>query len=209
MSDGLNNEKDHRHARYLFSGDIIDNEELTTACRRLGISEPFESFLKKLNKEMLSSTPQHQPNQQQQQQQPQQQQHKHQQQHQNKQQQQYQSAGAGAGDRKKDCSHTKKYSHSHTKSVNPFEITNNNSNNNNNYTKSGDCTYGQESWGRDSGARDLSPEPHRIPASNSGTDCQMAENESGTTSMIHLATKVKLIIIQIIFILRFYIIVNY
>ena len=55
-------------------------------------------------------------------------------------------------------------------------------------------TYGQESWGRDSGARDLSPEPqshhHRVPAS---TDSQLTDTETGggTSSMIHLANKVR------------------
>lgn len=48
-------------------------------------------------------------------------------------------------------------------------------------------TYGQESWGRDSGARDLSPEPHpRDMCDNQHTD-----SESGTNSMIHLANKVR------------------
>lgn len=51
-------------------------------------------------------------------------------------------------------------------------------------------TYGQESWGRDSGARDLSPEPnHRDMC---GVENQHADNESGTNSMIHLANKVRI-----------------
>ena len=56
----------------------------------------------------------------------------------------------------------------------------------------GKSSYGQESWGRDSGARDLSPELHRNLTS-SGTDSQFTENEigTGTSSMLDLASKVK------------------
>lgn len=59
-----------------------------------------------------------------------------------------------------------------------------------NKTSGGKNSYGQESWGRDSGARDLSPEPHRVTDSL-GTDSQLTENETGgTSSMLHLASKV-------------------
>lgn len=49
----------------------------------------------------------------------------------------------------------------------------------------GKTSYGQESWGRDSGARDLSPEPARMHEA-------LMENESsgGTSVMLQLASKV-------------------
>lgn len=51
-------------------------------------------------------------------------------------------------------------------------------------------SYGQESWGRDSGARDLSPEPHRMHE-NLNADDQLMDNEpGGTSAMLQLASKV-------------------
>lgn len=52
-------------------------------------------------------------------------------------------------------------------------------------------SYGQESWGRDSGARDLSPEPNRI-LDDLMAEAHFLDNESpgGTSAMIHLASKV-------------------
>lgn len=48
---------------------------------------------------------------------------------------------------------------------------------NNSPTLAGHSNNGQESWGRDSGARDLSPDLHR--PHSSGTGSQMTENEAG------------------------------
>lgn len=52
-------------------------------------------------------------------------------------------------------------------------------------------SYGQESWGRDSGARDLSPEPNRM-LDDLMAEAQFMDSESpgGTSAMIHLASKV-------------------
>lgn len=57
-------------------------------------------------------------------------------------------------------------------------------------------SYGQESWGRDSGARDLSPEPQRMHESlNADADHLMdCETGDGTTSaMLNLASKVSFV----------------
>lgn len=57
-------------------------------------------------------------------------------------------------------------------------------------------SYGQESWGRDSGARDLSPEPQRMQenlnadAAGQFLDC---ESGGGTSAMLNLASKVSTI----------------
>lgn len=75
--------------------------------------------------------------------------------------------------------------------------------------KFGKSSYGQESWGRDSGARDLSPEPYRITESL-GTDSQMTENEmaGGTSAMLHLASKVRFIVISFLLFFFFQIVSN-
>lgn len=55
-------------------------------------------------------------------------------------------------------------------------------------------SYGQESWGRDSGARDLSPEPQRMredlnaDAAGQLMDCEAGDG--GTSAMLNLASKV-------------------
>lgn len=68
------------------------------------------------------------------------------------------------------------------------------------------CEYGQksgqESWGKDSGARDLSPD-HKIPAS-SGTDSQITENDMPTSSMLSLARKVCLFLVFSFFFVSFF-----
>lgn len=50
---------------------------------------------------------------------------------------------------------------------------------------------GQESWGRDSGARDLSPEVLRAPTS-SEAGSQITENEVANCSIVDLANKVRM-----------------
>lgn len=51
---------------------------------------------------------------------------------------------------------------------------------------------GQESWGKDSGARDLSPESHKLHE-NCGNDSQITESEFPSSSMMSLARKVTII----------------
>lgn len=55
-------------------------------------------------------------------------------------------------------------------------------------------SYGKESWGRDSGARDLSPEPnmHRMHETLSVETQPMDTETGGTSAMLHLASKVRL-----------------
>lgn len=63
----------------------------------------------------------------------------------------------------------------------------------------GDCNLqqksSQQSWGRDSGARDLSPEPHRMHESLNADvvaqlmDCETGD-DGGTSAMLNLASKV-------------------
>lgn len=69
--------------------------------------------------------------------------------------------------------------------------------------KSNKTPYGQESWGRDSGARDLSPEPNRI-LENLIAETQLLDNDSsgGTSAMIQLASKVSSFSVQFNDILR-------
>lgn len=56
-------------------------------------------------------------------------------------------------------------------------------------------SFGQESWGRDSGARDLSPEPQRGGLESLGAAQQIVEADaSGSSQMIHLASKVRRLI---------------
>lgn len=54
-------------------------------------------------------------------------------------------------------------------------------------------SYGQESWGRDSGARDLSPEPQRMHESLNADADHLLDCETGdgtTSAMLNLASKV-------------------
>lgn len=54
-------------------------------------------------------------------------------------------------------------------------------------------SYGQESWGRDSGARDLSPEPQQIHEHLNVDANQLMDRETsdgGTSAMLNLASKV-------------------
>lgn len=53
-------------------------------------------------------------------------------------------------------------------------------------SSAGHSNNGQESWGRDSGARDLSPDLHR--PNSSGTS-QMTENEAAAGAMDQVSTK--------------------
>lgn len=160
--------------------DCIDGEELANACRRLGISGPLEPLLRELRKE--SSQPQH---------------HHQKQQPSTSTHQQPYSCSSGAGVTGRDSSGNRRH-HTPSKSDRKFGRNNNNKDKD---TSAGvddkggkSSTYGQESWGRDSGARDLSPEPHRVGASCGGTDGQLTNNETGTTSsMIHLANKVSVV----------------
>lgn len=165
--------------------DCIDGEDLANACRRLGISGPLEPLLRELKRESPQPHHQHHHNQQQ----PHQQQHHHHQKQQSLlQQQQYSCAAGGTG---RDSSGNRRH-HTPSKSDRKFGRNNNNKEKEIVDDKAGkSSTYGQESWGRDSGARDLSPEPHRVGTSCGGTDVQLTDNETGTTSsMIHLANKV-------------------
>lgn len=59
----------------------------------------------------------------------------------------------------------------------------------------GKNSYGKESWGRDSGARDLSPEPnmHRMHETLSVEAQPMDTETGGTSAMLHLASKVRLL----------------
>lgn len=55
----------------------------------------------------------------------------------------------------------------------------------------GKNSYSKESWGRDSGARDLSPEPSSRPAYELSVTNQLVDSETGgTTAMLQLASKV-------------------
>lgn len=56
--------------------------------------------------------------------------------------------------------------------------------------RTGKNSFGQESWGRDSGARDLSPEPHRGLDSLGSVQQMIEVDTGGSSSMIHLASKV-------------------
>lgn len=176
MSDGLADGAggDQRHGRYLMSTtDSIDGEELANACRRLGISGPLEPLLRELKKD--SSANMH---------------HHHHHHHNNKESNRKHTHKSQRKSRNKECLDDNNIS------VMVMDGHNNATN-----TNAGGkiSTYGQESWGRDSGARDLSPEPHRVPAS-SGTDSQLTDNETGGvgggSSMIQLANKVIELIIN-------------
>lgn len=68
----------------------------------------------------------------------------------------------------------------------------------------GGNSYSKESWGRDSGARDLSPEPnsHRLHELN--VESQLMDTEAGGTSaMLHLASKVSTLPIHTFFLVLF------
>lgn len=194
MSDGLaDGTADHRHGRYILSGisgdggaDSIDGEELANACRRLGIAGPLEPLMREMKKENGHHQHHH---------------HHHHHQH-------HSSSGGGGGgaivssnnkEQPTSGHHHRKYAHkSERKSSSATRHKEQHLDEGDVKNKS--STYGQESWGRDSGARDLSPEPssHRMPTS-SGTDSQLTDNEGtgggNTSSMIHLANKVRHIVI--------------
>lgn len=194
MSDGLaDGTSDHRHGRYILSGisgdggaDSIDGEDLASACRRLGIAGPLEPLMREMKKENSSGNSHHQH-------------HHHHHHHQH-----HSSSGGGGGvvissnnkEQTTSGHHHRKYAHkSERKSSSATRHKEQHLDEGDVKNKS--STYGQESWGRDSGARDLSPpEPssHRMPTS-SGTDSQLTDNEGpgggNTASMIHLANKVR------------------
>lgn len=147
-------DNDHRHGRYLMSGDCnFDSEELANACRRLGITGPLEPLLRELKiKEGAPTSKDH---------------------------------SRKVGQKKE------KRSSSRGKDVGEMDVSI--ENNLHSANKAGKSSYGQESWGRDSGARDLSPEPQSQRAMDSlGSVQQMTENDTGgSSSMIHLASKVR------------------
>lgn len=204
-TDGLADasSSDHRHGRYIISGnDSIDGEELANACRRLGISGPLEPLMRELKKDGQQSQHLHNSNDVQRHQYHSDVNNKKQDQNINQQQSQHHH-------------HQSNHHHHHRKYASKSDKkTSSSIKHRENYNTNDDdghhllcgdslrsagggktSTYGQESWGRDSGARDLSPEPstHRIPATSSGGDSQLTDNETGggtTASMIHLANKV-------------------
>lgn len=141
----------------------IDCEELANACRRLGISGPLEPLLRELNQERVlprtGGT----------------------------------GSGCGGGSGGGGENNNSKDRRHHSSACKSERKSNRNKQSIELSTPIDDragksSTYGQESWGRDSGARDLSPEPHRVSA-----DCQLVgDSDTGTTSMIHLANKVNM-----------------
>lgn len=159
-----------------FSGNI-DAEELANACRRLGISGPLEPLLRELKIKSdkyvspVSPTTKNSPRKST---------HGKEKRVSSKQPHQQQQQPPP--------SVPEFYSHEHFDSKG--------ASNGSAGAGFGKNSYGKESWGRDSGARDLSPEPnmHRMHHETLSTDSQNVDTETGGTSaMLHLASKVRLI----------------
>lgn len=146
-------DNDHRHGKYLMSGDCnnFDPEELASACRRLGISGPLEPLLRELKiKESIGNNAKESPRK------------------------------INQKKEKKSASRSREGTDADAYMECNLQTTN----------KTNKNSFGQESWGRDSGARDLSPEPHRGLDSLGAVQQLMEANTGGSPSMIHLASKV-------------------
>lgn len=157
-----------------FSGNI-DAEELANACRRLGISGPLEPLLRELkiknDKYVSPVSPTH----------------KNSPRKTAQSKEKRVSSNSKSGQPSSSVTSSEYFSHEHFDSKG--------AGNGSTGTGFGKNSYGKESWGRDSGARDLSPEPnmHRMHEMLS-VDSQNIDTETGGTSaMLHLASKVRLI----------------
>lgn len=197
----------------------IDSDELVSACRRLGITGPLEPLMRELksnsqrSKQQLAyqlavgaGSPQSPTT-------VQQQQHQHHQQHHQSRQMSAAQRSGRAPERKTSSSATRHSSSTRSKqqqsSAAPTGPTSPQNQQTHQYhfldeaSKGTAPTYGQESWGRDSGARDLSPAEQRglmrcDDGSGGGGLMHLApvagstagDTQATTSSMIHLANQV-------------------
>lgn len=178
MSDGLpeNSSAEQQMAgNHNRSGFVVqDTSDLVNVCRRLGITGPLEPLMRE-----LTSGRTHQPSQSQQQTH---QSHNH---HQHRKTTQSRSERKSLSATRSSASRTAGQQPHHQQQKQYFDD-----------GTSEKVTYGQESWGRDSGARDLSPAEQtssscRHPRGGVNTDIDSGGDPS-TSSMIHLANKVSL-----------------
>lgn len=161
------------------SGFVLqDSSDLVNVCRRLGITGPLEPLMRELTSGRTPQIPVHSA-----------QQSQHQSQsHSNH---QHRKSTNSRSDKKslsvsRSSAHQPRTPDQQHKHTNPLFADG---------ATAEKGTYGQESWGRDSGARDLSPADHTCRHLHVGVTDIDNGGDASTSSMIHLANQVSRICI--------------